>query len=64
MAKKARTNPRKKLALSEMNFWIDLALVYEDALTEHVLRHSHTWVHPSDKWDAAVRQLKSRGRIA
>jgi len=63
-AKKSRTNPRKKLALSEMNFWIDLAITYEDALAEYVQTRGREWLRPSDKWQAAMRLLKTRGRIA
>jgi len=63
---KARTrkNPREKLALSEMKFWVDLAITYEDALAEYVQLRGREWLHPSDKWEAAMRLLKTRGRIA
>lgn len=59
MKDRTRKNPRKDLALSEMQFWIDLAIIYEDALVD-VLELKQP---DSDAVLAALRLMKSRGRL-
>lgn len=60
--KKARTNPRKNLALHELQWWHSLAILYEDTLRVVLAKHPNGWTTE----DAALiskcsKMLASRG---